>query len=69
MGAFNYLEIRQLKSKFNNLSSGHNMLVKVTQKHEKDIQKLAKSMQHVMDVIKTLANYNSGFGTCLLPKN
>jgi hypothetical protein len=25
MGAFNAYEIRQLKSKFNNLSSGHNM--------------------------------------------
>ena len=66
MGAFNAYEIRQLKSKFNNLSSGHNMLVRVTQKHEKDIQKLAKSMQQVVDVIEKLANYNPGLVNMLI---
>ena len=66
MGAFNAYEIRQLKSKFNNLSSGHNMLVRVTQKHEKDIQRLAKSMQQVVDVIDKLANYNPGLVNMLI---
>lgn len=61
MGAFNAYEIRQLKSKFNDLSSGHNMLVRVTQKHEQDIHKIAKSMQQVIDVIDTLADYNPGY--------
>ena len=45
---------------FDNFSSGHNMLVRVTQKHERDIQKLTKSMQHIVDVIEKLADYNPG---------
>ena len=39
MGAFNAYEIQQLKYKFNNLHSGHNMLVRVTNQHE-DIKNL-----------------------------
>jgi hypothetical protein len=42
------------------------MLVRVTQKHEKDIQKLARSMQQVMDVIDKLANYNPGLVNMLI---
>ena len=66
MGAFNAYEIGQFKSKFNNLSFGHTMLVRVTQKHEKDIQRLAKSMQYIVDVIDTLAEYNPGLVNMLV---
>ena len=66
MGAFNAYEILQLKFNFNNLSSGQNMLLRVTQKHEKDNQKLAKSMQHIVDVIETLADYNPGLVNMLV---
>ncbi len=37
MGALNACEIQQLKSKCQDLSQGHNMLVKITQQHDKDI--------------------------------
>ena len=68
MGAFNSYKIRQLQSKSNNLSSGHNMLVTVKQRHEKDIKKLAKSMPHVVGVIETLADYNPGLVNMLVTK-
>ncbi len=38
MGAFNAYEIQQLKSKFQEMSNGHNMLVQVTQQHDADLQ-------------------------------
>ena len=60
MGAFNACEIRQLKQKFNSLSNDHNMLVRVTQQHNKDIQNLANSMQDIMELIDLMANYNPG---------
>jgi hypothetical protein len=60
MGAFNAYEIQQLKSKFNNLHSGHNMLVRVTNQHDKDIKGLSDNMQSIMDVIDLMAEYNPG---------
>ena len=37
MGAFNAYEIKQLNKKFEDLSQGHNMLVRVTHQHDNDI--------------------------------
>ena len=42
MGAFDAYEISHLKSKFNNLSSGQTMLVKVTQEQEKVHSEISK---------------------------
>jgi hypothetical protein len=36
LGAFNAYKIQQLKSKFQEISKGHNMLVRVTQQHNVD---------------------------------
>jgi hypothetical protein len=62
MGAFNAYEIQQLKSTFNTLSLGHNMLVRVTNKHDKDIKDLADNIKSIMDVIDLMAEFNP----CLL---
>jgi phosphopantetheine adenylyltransferase len=56
MGAFNGYEIQQLKSKFNNLHSGHNMLVRVTTQHDKDIKNLSDNMKSIMDVIDLMTS-------------
>ena len=44
MGAFNAYEIQQLKSKFQDLSQGHNMLVCVTQQHNNDINQMRQDL-------------------------
>jgi hypothetical protein len=51
MGAFNAYAIQQLKSKFNNLHSGHCKLVRVTNQHDEDIKNLSDNMQSVAEVI------------------
>ena len=58
MGAFNAYEIQQLKKKFNELHSGHNSLVRITQQHDVDIKNLSDNMQSIMDVIDLMSEYN-----------
>ena len=60
MGAFNAYEIQQLKSKFQDLSQGHNMLVRVTQKHDNDINQMRQDLKSIVDVIDLMAEYNPG---------
>jgi hypothetical protein len=60
MGAFNAYEIRQLNLKFEDLSQNHNMLVRVTQQHEKDIVQMNKSLRAIVKVIDLVAEYNPG---------
>jgi hypothetical protein len=60
MGAFNAYEIQQFKSKVNNLHSGHNMLVRVTNKHGEDIKNLSDNMQSIMEVIDLMAENHPG---------
>jgi hypothetical protein len=60
MGAFNAYEIRQLNRKFEDLSQGHNMLVRVIQQHEKDIVQMNKSLRAIVKVIDLMAEYNPG---------
>ena len=60
LGAFNAYEIQQLKAKFSDLSQGHNMLVRVTQQHDKDIHQLKKSLKSIIDVIHLMSEYNPG---------
>jgi hypothetical protein len=60
MGAFNAYEIQQLKSKFNNLHLGHNMLIRVTNQHDEDISNLWNNMQSFMEVIDLMAENNPG---------
>ena len=45
------------------------MFVRVTQKHEKYIQRSAKSMLQVVDVIDKLANYNPGLVNMLISED
>jgi hypothetical protein len=69
MGAFNAYEIQQLKSKFSNLHSGHNMLVRVTNQHDKDIKDLSDNMKSIMDVIdlgSILPTHNTRKIICIL---
>jgi hypothetical protein len=54
MGAFNAYEIQQLKSKFQEMSNMHNMLVRVTQQHDVDIPQMKESLASIVDVIKPL---------------
>jgi hypothetical protein len=61
MGSFNAYEIRQLNLKFEDLSQGHNMLVRVTQQHERDIVQMNKSLRAIVKVIDLVAEYNPGF--------
>ncbi len=51
MGAFNAYEIQQLKSKFQEMSNGHNMLVQVTQQHDVDLRLMKESLASIVDVI------------------
>ena len=60
MGAFNAYEIRQLNKKFEDLSQGHNMLVRVTHQHENDIVQMHKSLRAIVKVIDLMAEYNPG---------
>jgi hypothetical protein len=60
MGAFNAYEIQQLKSMFQKISNGHNMLVRVTQQHDVDIQQMKESLTSIIDVIDLMAEYNPG---------
>jgi flagellar biosynthesis chaperone FliJ len=60
MGAFNAYEIQKLKSKFNNLHSGHNMLVRVTNQQNEYNKNLSEKMQFIMEVIDLVAEYNQG---------
>jgi hypothetical protein len=58
MGAFNAYEIKQLNQKFKDLSQGHNMLVRVTQQHEKNIVQMNKILRAIVKVIDLMAEYN-----------
>jgi hypothetical protein len=60
MGAFNAYEIQQLKSKFNNLHSDHNMLVRVTNQHDKDIKNISDNMKSILGIIDLMAEYHPG---------
>jgi hypothetical protein len=60
MGAFNAYEIKQLNKKFEDLATGHNMLVRVTQQHENDIVKMNKNLRAIVKVIDLMAEYNPG---------
>jgi hypothetical protein len=60
MGAFNAYKIHQLKTKFSNLHSGHNMLGRVTNQYDEDIKNLSDNMQAIIDVIELMAEYNPG---------
>jgi hypothetical protein len=60
MGAFNAYEIKQLNRKFEDLSTGHNMLVRVTQQHKKDIVQMNKNLRAIVKVIDLMAEYNPG---------
>jgi hypothetical protein len=59
MGAFNAYEIQQLKSKFQEMSNAHNMLVCVTQQHDVDLRQM-ESLASIVDVINLMAEYNPG---------
>jgi hypothetical protein len=60
MGAFDAYEIQQLKSKFQNMSHSHNMLVCVTQQHDADIHQMKESLKSIVDVIDLMTEYNLG---------
>ena len=58
MGAFNAYEIKQLKTKFQELESGHNMLVCVSEKHNEQITDIHKTMGQIIEVVHLMAEYN-----------
>jgi hypothetical protein len=58
IGVFNAYEIQKLNQKFNNLHSGHNMLVRITNQHDEDIKNLSDNVQAIMDVINIMAENN-----------
>ena len=60
MGALNACEIQQLKSKCLNLSQVHNMLVQITQQHDKDINQMKQELKSIVDVIDSMAKYKPG---------
>jgi hypothetical protein len=60
MGAFNAFEIQQLKSKFQEMSNRHNMLVRVIQQHNVDIRQMRESLTSIVNVIDLMAEYNPG---------
>jgi tRNA (Thr-GGU) A37 N-methylase len=60
MGAFNAYEIQQLKSKFQEMSKCHNMLVCVTQQHNVDLRQMKENPKSIMDVIELMEEYNLG---------
>jgi hypothetical protein len=60
MGAFNAFEIQQPKSKFQDMSQGHNMLICVTQQHNTDIHDMKESLKSIVEVIDCMAKYNPG---------
>jgi hypothetical protein len=42
------------------MSQGYNMLVRVTQQHDVDIQQMKDSLKSIVDVIDLMAEYNRG---------
>ena len=60
MGAFNAYEIRQLKLKFQELESGHNMLVRVTETHAGQINDIHSTMKRIIEIVHYMAEYNPG---------
>jgi hypothetical protein len=60
MGAYNACKIQQLKLKFNNLHSEHNMLVRVANQCEEGIKNIVDNMQSIMEVIDLMVEYNPG---------
>jgi hypothetical protein len=56
----NAYEIQQLKSKCQEMSNGHNMLVRVTQQHDVDLRQMKESLASIHDVIDLMAEYNPG---------
>jgi hypothetical protein len=60
MGAFNAYEIQKLKSKFQDMSQGHNMLVRATLQHNIDIQQMSESLISIMNIINLMVKYNTG---------
>jgi hypothetical protein len=60
MGAFNPYEIQQLKSKFQEISNRHNMLVRVTQQHDVDLRQMKDSLKSIVNVINLMAEYSPG---------
>jgi hypothetical protein len=57
---FNAYEIQQLKSTFQDMSQGHNMLVPVMQQHDADIHHMKESLKSIVDIIDLMAKYNTG---------
>jgi hypothetical protein len=51
MGAFNAFKIQQLRSKFQEMSTGHNMLVRVTQHYDVDIREMKESLTSSLTLI------------------
>jgi hypothetical protein len=60
MEAFNAYEIQQLKSKFQDMLNGHNMLFGVTQQHDLDLLQMKANLKSIIDVINLMAEYNPG---------
>ena len=58
MGAFNAYEIQQLKEKFTELSTGHNMLVRITSQNTNEIRQISNGMKQIMDTLEYMAKYN-----------
>ena len=58
MGAFNAYEIQQLKAKFTELSTGHNMLVRITNQNSQEIRQISNGMTQIMETLEYMAKYN-----------
>jgi hypothetical protein len=58
MGAFNAYKIQKLISKFQEMSQGHNMLVRITQQHNMHIQEMKEGLKSIVDIIDLMAKYN-----------
>jgi transcription antitermination factor NusA-like protein len=60
MGTFNANNIQKLKSQFQNMSQGHNMLVEMIQQHNVDIIQMKESLKSIVDVIYLMTEYHQG---------
>jgi len=57
-GLYDWFEIQTIKEQVLDLSSQHNLLVQVSQRHEKEIQELDSDLSHLAQIIRILITYN-----------
>ena len=58
LGMYNAYEINVLKSRLNEQGRNHNLLVHVTEKQERQIQRITENMNVISQIIKMMVEYN-----------